>query len=145
MSLRKVVLFGTLFLLSAGIMIYSGCTAGITKEQRIEMFIQDMESGAGANPKEHFSGTEDVQYITAAIFESSNMDPSDSEFDITDYSISNNNFSIYFDSSSANGGSNQTATGTFTSVSTGITEDWYIRNLYIPDFSDNPIPDGLAP
>jgi len=124
------------------ILIISGCQAGVTKEQRLEAFISEMESGTAANPREHFEGHPFAYKIDKDTFDSTFMAP-DFNLDITGYIISGDTFTMDFTSDFTVGSTVSTAS--FYSESNNFGgEDWYIKSMTVPTASGvKLIPDDL--
>ena len=98
--------------------LFSGCMAGVTKEQRLDMFKED--ALAGKNLRSHFSGSNaDAvdSYTLSELF-----DPTDA-LSFTSQSITNLTFTLGWYTGTTG---NKTATGEFTVVTDGVSETWYI-------------------
>lgn len=129
MKIKKTVIF----IVAAGLLaliIFSGCNAGVSKEDRLTMFKADVI--AGDSPKEHFgsrSAAVGVNYGTITTIGLDNTSGNTTEF--TGRSIGGNSFTLNFDFTPPTGGtSSETVTGTFYSEENGLSgEDWYIYEM----------------
>ncbi|RKX97143.1 MAG: hypothetical protein DRZ90_07235 [Spirochaetes bacterium] len=115
------------------ILLIAGCQAGTTKEQRLDAFIADMESGTAENPpdpREHFRGHPNASKINSGTFTTTDMDPGD-ELDITGYAINGDTFTMTYTTKTYNEETINTAS--FYSESNDFGgEDWYIKSMTVP-------------
>ncbi len=132
-------------LVTVAVLLISGCSAGVSKEQRLDAFIADMESGTVGNPpdpREHFAGHPNAFKIDSGTFPTTNMDPEDG-LDITGYTITGDTFTMTYTTDTYQ---DQTiSTASFYSESNNLGgEDWYIKSMTVP-LSDGfkIIPDNL--
>ena len=124
------------------IVLISGCTAGISKEARLEAFIVEMESGATANPRSHFAGQANAWKIDSDTFNNVNMAPFDN-LDITGYVINGDTFTMNYTTDGYGAESILTASF-YMEVGTMGGEDWFIKSMTVPFvLSTKVIPDSL--
>lgn len=131
MTLRKGFIVVVLALSLIAVM-FTGCDAGMTKEERLEAFKED--ALAGRNLRSHFSGS-NAGEVNSNTF-TDIFDTTDNLSINSSSSISGTSFS--FDWSTDTAGS-CTANGTFVSENSGLGEDWYIYQID-PDNGSGNIP-----
>jgi len=118
-------------LLAAAILLISGCSAGVSKEQRLELFIAEMESGAGANPREHFADDPNAADIDSNTFNSTDMAPDDG-LDITGFDIDGVTFTMDFTTTTYPEGLTVYTASFYSEANDLGGEDWYIRSMTVP-------------
>jgi len=135
-------------LLVTAVLLISSCSAGVSKEQRLDLFIADMESGTVDNPpdpREHFRGHPSAEKIDSGTFPSTDMDPTDG-LNITGYDIDGDTFTMTFTTNAVPDGNVETASFHSEPNDTG-GEDWYIKSMTVPigggDGDVKVIPDNL--
>jgi hypothetical protein len=118
------MLFG---LITAAALI-TGCSAGMTREERLEAFKADVL--AVRNPRIHFEGHPDsstVDYNMVASIGLDNRIPGN-PLAFLNQTITDVDFSLTF---TVGSGPSETVTGTWYDAGTGgaLGEDWYIRTM----------------
>jgi hypothetical protein len=109
-------------LIAIVLLMLSGCMAGVTKEQRLEEFKTD--ALAGRDLSAHFYGSH-----TSEIDENTFVDIFDFDHGLLFYSGNNIVGSTFdFDWHTDLQG-DETASGTFTVVTDGVSETWYISQI----------------
>ena len=130
-------------LLAAAILLISGCSAGTSKEQRLEAFIADMESSDSPNPREHFAGHPKADKIDSSTFNDTDMAPNDN-LDITGYTISGDTFTMTFTTNTFPDGESVETASFYSETNDLGGEDWYINSMTVPTADGSKIiPDDL--
>ena len=127
----------------AVLILIAGCDTGISKADRLEAFIADMESSPTANPREHFSGHPNAWKIDSGTFNTTNMAPNNS-LDITGYVITGDTFTMDYTTTAYPGGQSVT-TASFHMVTNNLGgEEWFIYSMTVPAaIAPKVIPDSL--
>lgn len=127
----------------AVIIMITGCNAGISKEDRLEAFILDMESGPTPNPREHFSGHSNAWKIDSDTFNTTNMAPNNN-LDITGYVITGDTFTMDFTTDAFPGGLSVTTASFHMEKNNLGGEEWFIYSMTVPAaLAPKIIPDEL--
>ena len=119
---RKTIVAIAVLLAAVAAVALTGCKAGVSKEERLDMFKED--ALAGRNLRKHFSGPNADAVDSDTLSEI--FDPSDKLSFDSGNGITGSYFSFGWSTGAAG---HRTASGTLTVETDGTSETWYIYRI----------------